>query len=168
MYPAGICPLNTSEVGRCKQRRRGRVGLRVIMLSIDDQVLVEAARTIIRRRFRQGWHVVGAALRTSEGQIFTGVHLEANVGRIAVCAEAVALGRAITEVGRVDIDTIVAVYHSDPARPEHEIKIVAPCGMCREMISDYSPHARGLIPSENLSAIAVSIQELIPHKFARP
>jgi cytidine deaminase len=54
-------------------------------------------------------------MRTRSGRVFTGVHLEANVGRIAACAEAVAPGRAATEAGDTDVDTVVAVYH--PARP---------------------------------------------------
>ena len=138
------------------------------MLTTDDQALVEAARAIIRQRFREGWHVVGAALRTTEGRIFTGVHLEATVGRIAVCAEAIALGRAITEAGRIEIETIVAAYHPGPASAEPDISIVAPCGMCREMISDYSPRARVLVPGQTGSVLAVTIEELIPRKFARP
>jgi hypothetical protein len=61
-------------------------------LPADDLALIAAARDAITARYRPDWHVVGAALRTRAGRVFTGVHLEANVGRIAVCAEAVALG----------------------------------------------------------------------------
>lgn len=66
-------------------------------LESEDLKLVEAARSIIRQRYRPDWHVVGAALRTRSGRIWTGVDLEAYVGRVAVCAETIALGRAITE-----------------------------------------------------------------------
>lgn len=69
------------------------------VLNADDAVLIEAARAAIAARYRPDWHVVGAALRLRSGEIVTGVHLEANVGRIAVCAEAVAIGRAVTEIG---------------------------------------------------------------------
>jgi cytidine deaminase len=61
-------------------------------LQSPDLELIEAARSIIRERFKPNFHHVGAALRTQSGQIFAAVHLEANVGRIAVCAEAIALG----------------------------------------------------------------------------
>ena len=55
--------------------------------------LLEQARSVIERRYRKGYHEVGAAIHTRSGRTFAAVHLEANVGRIAVCAEAVALAR---------------------------------------------------------------------------
>ena len=62
------------------------------MLSEKDQELVEAAREAIARRYRNDWQEVGAALRTRSGKIVTGVNLDAYLGRMAVCAEAIALG----------------------------------------------------------------------------
>ena len=54
-------------------------------------------------------------MRTRSGKIFTGVNLDAYLGRMAVCAEAVALGRAVVETGGdAGIDTIVAVRHPPP------------------------------------------------------
>ncbi len=136
------------------------------MLDRDDQDLVDAARAAIVARYRPGWHVVGAALRTRRGRVFTGVHLEASVGRIAVCAEAVALGRAATEAGDTDVGTIVAVYHAgaSPGVPA----IVAPCGMCREMICDYAPLARVILPGADGHGLVAAIADLLPMRFARP
>lgn len=57
-----------------------------------DQELVEVARQMMRARYKPDWHSVACAMRTTSGHVFTAVHLEANVGRIAVCAEAIALG----------------------------------------------------------------------------
>ena len=64
------------------------------MLSDADRKLIEVAREAIARRYRRDWQEVGAALRIRSGQIFTGVNLDAYLGRMAVCAEAVALGIA--------------------------------------------------------------------------
>ena len=64
------------------------------MLSERDQELIVAAADAIRRRYRNDWQEVGAALRTRDGRIYTGVNLDAYLGRMAVCAEAVALGQA--------------------------------------------------------------------------
>ena len=136
------------------------------MLSREDNELVEAARDIIRRRYRYDWQVVGAALRTRSGRIFTGVNLDANLGRMAVCAEAVALGRAVTEAGEIGIDTIVAVRHSDPTEPDQTILVVSPCGSCRELIWDYDQNAYVIVPGANGAAIA-TIGELLPNKYTR-
>lgn len=138
------------------------------MLNPEDLAIVAAARDAIRRRYRAGWHVVGAALRTRSGKVFTGVHLEADVGRIAVCAEAIALGRAATEAGDTDIESIVAVYHPPPTAADQVPAVVAPCGTCREMIADYSPGARIIVPGPGNEPVAVSIAELLPGKFRRP
>jgi cytidine deaminase len=135
-------------------------------LSASDMELVETARETIRKRFRHDWHVVGAALRTRSGRIFTGVNLDANLGRMAVCAEAVALGRAVTEAGETEIDTIVAVRHSDPDQAEQSIYVVSPCGSCRELIWDYSSKARVIVPSRNGPVVA-AIGELLPNKYSR-
>ena len=137
-------------------------------LTAEDHALVAAARAAIAARYRPDWHVVGAALRTRAGRIFTGVHLDANVGRIAVCAEAVALGRAATEAGDTDVHTIVAVYHPAPGAPDQSVRVVAPCGMCRELIADYAPAARVLVPGEGDVPVARSVAELLPVKYARP
>lgn len=107
-------------------------------ISQEDLELVAAAKAIIRERYKAGWHAVGAALRTESGRVFTGVHLEASIGRIAICAEAVALGRAICE-GESAVAAIVAVRHPAAGAANPEIQVIPPCGMCREMIADYVP-----------------------------
>lgn len=129
----------------------------------DDEELILAARTAITKRYKPDWHVVGAALRLRSGEVVTGVHLDANVGRIAVCAEAVALGRAVTEYGSSEIDTIVAMYH----QTDDSVHIVAPCGMCREMIWDYAPNAAVLLPGRTTGFKKRKISELIPEKRPR-
>jgi len=132
-------------------------------LTADDWQLVEAARGIIRKLYDPNHHVVGAAVRTAGGKIFTAVHLEANVGRIAVCAEAVAMGKAISEEER-DFATIVAVAHPDREHAGDEIKVVSPCGMCRELISDYSPGADVIIPLDGKPA-KCNVMDLLPLKY---
>ena len=69
-----------------------------------DQELIEAARKAIKQRYRNDWQEVGAALRTRTGKVVTGVNLDAYLGRMAVCAEGVALGRVITDLGEAGID----------------------------------------------------------------
>jgi cytidine deaminase len=135
-------------------------------LGPEDAALVEAARDTIRARYREGWHVVGAALRTRSGRVFTGVHLEATVGRIAVCAEAIALGRAATEAGDTEVDAIVAVYHA-PGQVDGPPAVVAPCGMCRELVADYAPDARVIVPGPD-GATLRQISDLLPGKYAHP
>ena len=136
------------------------------MLTDRDQELIAAATEAIKRRYRNDWQEVGAALRTRDGRIYTGVNLDAYLGRMAVCAEGVALGRAVTEVGETGIETIVAVRHPEPTEPDQAIAVVSPCGSCRELIWDYDRNARVIVPSGN-GPVIVPIGELLPNKYSR-
>ena len=137
-----------------------------IKLGKADQQLIAAARATIKRCYRGDWQEVGAALRTRSGKIFTGVNLDAYLGRMAVCAEAVALGHAVVDLGGAGIDTIVAVRHPAPQDKDRTIAVVSPCGACRELIFDYDPKARVIVPNGKSPSI-VPIGELLPNKYTR-
>jgi cytidine deaminase len=135
-------------------------------LSDQDRKLVEAAIAAIRERYKNDWQEVGAALRTRTGKLYVGVNLDAYLGRMAVCAEAVALGQVITHLGEAGIDTIVAVRHPKPDEADREIRVVSPCGACRELISDYDRNARVIVPTRGGPQV-VAIADLLPNKYSR-
>ena len=135
-------------------------------LGPKDRELIAAARDAIKQRYRNEWQEVGAALRTRDGRIITGVNIDAYLGRMAVCAEAVAIGRAITEAGDQGIETIVAVRHPKPDENDQTIAVVSPCGSCREIIYDYDARARVIVPEGDKEMVA-SITELLPNKYIR-
>ena len=135
-------------------------------LTEKDKELIAAASEAIKKRYRNDWQEVGAAMRTRDGRIITGVNIDAYLGRMAVCAEAIAIGRSITESGDNGIDTIVAVRHPRPHEEDQNIKVVSPCGSCRELIHDYDPKARVIVPDGPEPSI-MSIAELLPNKYWR-
>ncbi len=135
-------------------------------LDDKDRALIAAAREAIRARSRDEWQEVGAAVRTRDGRIITGVNIDAYLGRMAVCAEAVAIGRAITEAGDQGIETIVAVRHPKPDENDQTIAVVSPCGSCREIIYDYDAKARVIVPNGDEPTVA-TIAELLPNKYMR-
>lgn len=135
-------------------------------LSDADRELIEAASEAIRRRYRYDWQEVGAALRTRSGKVFTGVSLDAYLGRMAICAEAVALGQAITVAGEFGIEMVVAVRHPPPEEKDHPIVVVSPCGACRELIWDYDRNAHVTVPGDNGPEV-VRINDLLPNKYSR-
>jgi len=138
----------------------------VSSLTEKDKELIAAASEAIKKRYRNDWQEVGAAMRTRDGRIITGVNIDAYLGRMAVCAEAIAIGRSITESGDNGIDTIVAVRHPRPHEEDQNIKVVSPCGSCRELIHDYDPKARVIVPDGPEPSI-MSIAELLPNKYWR-
>ena len=97
-------------------------------LSKKDQDLIAAATKAIKSRYRNDWQEVGAALRTRAGRVVTGVNLDAYVGRGAVCAEAVAIGRALTE-------------HGDTGHRDHRRRAPSQAGRARAASPWSSPAA---------------------------
>jgi cytidine deaminase len=93
----------------------------------------------------------------------TAVHVEANVGRITVCGEAMAIGKSISE-GDHEFETIVAVAHPHPHEDIENCWVVAPCGMCRELISDYGKNTDVII-SYNDELVKCNVMELLPEKY---
>ena len=137
-------------------------------LDRDDLELVGAAEIVMRQNYRPFWHTVAAALRDSRGRIWTGVHLGATVGRLSICAEAVAMGRAVMDGAFAEgggIVTAVAVRHPKPEEGG-EIAIVSPCGACRELIVDYSPEAMVIVPGPS-GPIKLPVRVLLPLPYQR-
>lgn len=139
--------------------------MKTMPITIEDKQLIKAAKDAISRYYKYGKHHIGAALRTKSGKIFTAVHLEANVGRVAICAEAIAVGKAISE-GENGLDTIVAVRHPKPDEQNQEIRVVSPCGICRELISDYGADTKVMFP-DNGEVKKCAVLDLLPYKFKR-
>ncbi len=109
-------------------------------ITLADHDLIAAAHEVLARHYKPFWHTVAAAIRAEDGRVWTGLHLGATVGRLSICAEAVALGRALMDApGR--IDAIVAVRHPKPDEEDRELAVVPPCGACREMMLDHCSDA---------------------------
>jgi cytidine deaminase len=134
-------------------------------LTAQDDELIEAARALIRGRYIENRHHIAAALRTKSGRIHTGLHLDTYVGRASVCAEAVAVGTAMA-AGDRDIATIVSVRHPRPRESNQTIQVVSPCGICREMLADFAPECRVIVPKDG-GLVRVAPLELLPNKYIR-
>jgi len=129
-----------------------------------DNELLDAARRVISANYEHGRFHVGAAVRMGDGRVFTGVHVEANVGRVTLCAEAVAIGAALSSGAR-DVQAVVAVAHPHPRDEPRSPWVVSPCGMCRELISDFGPEAWVIIPTDRGAPVKVRVLDLLPAKY---
>ena len=136
-----------------------------VPLDAADEELVAAAGRVLLAHYRPFWHTVGAAIRGRDGRIWTGIHLGATVGRLQVCAEPIAFGRALIE-GDGTIATAVAVRHPKDEEDERAVAVVSPCGACREMIVDYAPAAWVIVPGEG-RLVRLPITALLPLPYRR-
>ncbi len=137
-------------------------------LPAEDVALLQAATDLIRRRYAVGRHHIAAALRTRSGKIVTGLHLDTYVGRASVCAEAVAVGQAMADgAGAADpITAIISVRHPRPTEANQSIQVVAPCGICREMLRDFAPDARVILNVDG-ALVSYGTADLLPLKYHR-
>jgi cytidine deaminase len=131
-------------------------------LMIDaDRELLEAAQELLARTYVEGRHEVAAALRTADGRVHVGVHVDASARRPSVCAEGAALGAARAAGGQA-VEAIVAVQY----KPAGVFRVIAPCGSCRELISDHAPDARVYVWDDG-DVRAVAAIDLLPYKTRR-
>ena len=99
---------------------------------------------------------VGAALQTRDGRIYTGCNIENASYGLGVCAERVALWKALSE-GEREFREIAVVT-------EAEI-VTLPCGACRQLLWEYcgniTIHLHSLKGSDNTHQLA----DLLPFPF---
>jgi cytidine deaminase len=134
-------------------------------LAPEDEALIEAALAALRRHFHPFRHRLAAAVRDGEGRIFTGLHLGATVGRLSICAEAVALGRALLE-GSGEIAAAVAVRQPKANEESAHPAVVPPCGACREMFADHAPAALVILPGPG-GLVRIPASLLLPLPYQR-
>lgn len=134
-------------------------------LTADDQALIDQAEALIRQRYLENRHHIACAVRGASGRVYTGLHLDTYVGRASVCAEAVALGQAMA-AGETGIRAIVSVRHPRPREQHQDCKVVSPCGICREMLTDFAPGAIVILAREDGLA-RVPVEDLLPAKYRR-
>ncbi len=134
-------------------------------LEQKDQELIDAATDAIKARYRNDWQEVGAALRTRDGRVVTGVNLDAYVGRGAVCAEAVAIGTALTGRGRQG-------HRDHRRRAASEARRAGRCrrGVAVRRLPRTDPRLRregARHRAERQGPTVTSIGELLPNKYRR-
>lgn len=120
----------------------------------EDRELIRAALDTLERNFDDGvyHHTVGAAVRTKEGRVYTGVNCDGIHGS---CAEYVVMGIAIS-AGERSFDTIVAVHE------RAQNCLLAPCGNCRQMLVEYAPEIKVILNDDEGRPIKVAATDLLP------
>jgi cytidine deaminase len=100
--------------------------------------------------------LVGAALRTKAGKIYTGCNIESASYGLTVCAERVAIWKALSECER-DFTDLVIVVDTEQLTP--------PCGTCRQIIWAYTKHAKITLANLTGQSEVVDIKQLLPKAF---
>lgn len=99
---------------------------------------------------------VGAALETVEGDIFTGCNIESSSYGLTICAERVALTKALSE-GKLNFKRIAIIGPDNDFCP--------PCGACRQLLYDYTENLT-IILTDGQEIKQITLDELLPHAFS--
>ncbi len=124
----------------------------------DDQKskLVKQALQARQRAYAPySGYAVGAALLTKTGEIYTGVNVENAAYPTSICAERVAVFKAISE-GDKELEAMVVA----------SINGGSPCGACRQVLSEFGLDTKILIVDGEAEIIQeTTVGDLLPGAF---
>ena len=101
---------------------------------------------------------VGAALLTKSGNVYTGANVENSTFGLTVCAERVAVLKA---VNRGDKNFVKITIVADKNLP------VTPCGACRQVLSEFSKDLKIICANLQGKVERYSLKELLPEAFEK-
>jgi len=99
---------------------------------------------------------VGAALRATSGRIFGGCNVENATYGLTVCAERIAIFKAISE-GERGFDAISVVTDTEALTP--------PCGACRQLIWEFCGDVPVILANLKGKTEVIQMRELFPRPF---
>jgi cytidine deaminase len=100
---------------------------------------------------------VGAAVLAGDGTVAAGCNVENASSGLTVCAERVAVFRAVADGARA-IDALVV--YTPTAEP------VTPCGACRQVLAEFGPDAAVRCICDGERVLDYRLSDLLPHAFS--
>ncbi len=129
--------------------------------------LIAAARAAASRAYApySGFHV-GAALGFADGSVVTGANVENASYGLTLCAETVAVGKALSEDWRGKLEAVAVI--GGKAGAVGAGAPVTPCGRCRQMLNEVAALGGSdplVLCVGEQSVTELSLSDLLPHAF---
>ncbi|MGH8924863.1 MAG: cytidine deaminase [Acidimicrobiia bacterium] len=126
---------------------------------VDDQGLIDTAREAALAAYApySGFRV-GAAVLSADGRIFSGANVENAAYPSSNCAEATAVGTAVT-AGARKIEVVAVACIDAPS-----VDLAYPCGRCRQILNEFDTE-RVLVTTAAEEVREHTLGELLPHAF---
>ncbi len=125
---------------------------------MKDVLISEAKKALKNAYAPYSYFKVGAAVLMKSGKIYTGTNVENASYGATVCAERVAIFKAISE-GESEILEIAVVTETEEPSP--------PCGICRQVIAEFSDDAFVFLANTKGDIIETSLSKLLPMAFTK-
>ncbi|XP_063063760.1 cytidine deaminase a [Engraulis encrasicolus] len=100
---------------------------------------------------------VGAALLTPDGTIFTGCNVENACYNLGMCAERVAISKAVSEGHRS--------FRAIAIASDLNEQVISPCGGCRQFMREFGTHWHVYMTKPDGSYLHMNVDELLPESF---
>lgn len=100
--------------------------------------------------------LVGAAVRTQNGKVYTGCNVESASYGLTVCAERVAIWKALSE-GERNFTELAVVADTETLTP--------PCGTCRQIIWEFARNAEIVFANLEGQSEVFHVADLLPRAF---
>jgi cytidine deaminase len=127
------------------------------LIEPEIQKLIDAARTARDCSLSPfSKFCVGAAVETTDGKIYTGCNIESASFGLTVCAERVAIWKALSE-GERDFKRLAVVVDTSPLTP--------PCGTCRQIIWEYCRNVDVILANLHGDVETDEMSNLLPRAF---
>lgn len=124
---------------------------------MDDRELLRLANEVRANAYAPySGFPVGAALLCENGAVYTGVNVENGVNGLSLCAERVALFKAISE-GQHGFAKLAVSCASDRCRP---------CGACRQVLHEHAPEMEILMGNPEGTFVRTTVRKLLPDAFS--
>ncbi|HEX5722227.1 MAG TPA: cytidine deaminase [Acidimicrobiia bacterium] len=128
-------------------------------MTTDDETLAAMAREAALGAYAPYSNFrVGAAVLGADGRIFTGANIENAAYPASNCAEATAVGTAVS-AGVRQVEKIAVACIDAPS-----LDAAYPCGRCRQILSEFGTQ-RVLVTTADSDTREHSLEELLPHQF---
>ena len=122
-----------------------------------DKMMVQSARDARDHAFAPfSRFKVGASVRTRDGRVFSGCNIENASFSLTLCAERVAIFKAISE-GAHDFTHVTIVTDASSLTP--------PCGACRQVLWEFAPHAEVILANVRGRTRRLPLAKLLPSPF---
>jgi cytidine deaminase len=123
----------------------------------ETEELIKAAQDVREKAYAPySDFKVGAAVRTKEGKIYTGCNVESASYGLTVCAERVAIWKAVSE-GEKEFTHVAVVADTQELTP--------PCGVCRQIIWEFCGDIPITFANLNDKNETLQMKELLPRAF---
>ena len=121
-----------------------------------DELKAAAVAMLDRAYIPYSRFPVGAALACSDGTVYTGCNIENAAFGPTVCAERVAVFKAVSEGHRDFVRIVIAGRSED---------YCVPCGVCRQVLREFAPNIEIICLNSAGEERSFTLDELLPHSF---